>query len=96
MSFLANFHLLSGSSNARLADGFLQRLDNGTALSADLVVAADGRNSVCRQAAGIATETWDYPQVAIAAQFSHSREHYGISTEFHRPAGPCTVVPMPG
>ena len=72
------------------------RLDVGAVLSAGLVVAADGRNSVCRQAAGIATETWDYPQVAIAAQFSHSREHHGISTEFHRPAGPCTVVPMPG
>ncbi len=72
------------------------RLDNGAVLSAGLVVAADGRNSLCRRLAGIATETWDYPQVAIAAQFSHSREHHGISTEFHRPAGPCTVVPMPG
>ena len=71
-------------------------LDGGTSLSARLVVAADGRNSICRAAAGIAAETWDYPQVAIAAQFSHSRPHHGISTEFHRTAGPCTVVPMPG
>ncbi len=71
-------------------------LDNGATFSARLVVAADGRNSVCRAAAGIATETWDYPQIAIAAQFSHSRAHRGISTEFHRAAGPCTVVPMPG
>jgi 2-octaprenyl-6-methoxyphenol hydroxylase len=72
------------------------QLDDGTELSAALVVAADGRNSVCRAAAGIDVETWDYPQIAIAAQFSHSRDHRGISSEFHRPAGPCTVVPMPG
>lgn len=71
-------------------------LDDGRRLEAPLVVAADGRNSICRQAAGIAVDTWDYPQIAIAAQFSHSRGHRGISTEFHRPAGPCTVVPMPG
>ena len=71
-------------------------LDHGAMLSARLLIAADGRNSACRGAAGIATETWDYPQIAIAAQFSHSRPHRGISTEFHRAAGPCTVVPMPG
>jgi 2-octaprenyl-6-methoxyphenol hydroxylase len=71
-------------------------LSSGADVGAALVAAADGRNSACRQAAGIATETWDYPQIAIAAQFSHSRDHRGISSEFHRPSGPCTVVPLPG
>ena len=71
-------------------------LDSGATLSARLVVAADGRTSICRRLAGIDVDTWDYPQTAIAAQFSHSRPHHGISTEFHRPSGPCTVVPMPG
>ena len=72
------------------------KLASGASLRTRLVVAADGRNSVCRRAAGITAQTWDYPQIAIAAHFSHSRDHRGISTEFHRPAGPCTVVPMPG
>ena len=71
-------------------------LDNGDAIDAKLLVAADGRNSLCRKAVGIEVDTWTYPQTAIAAQFSHSRPHRGISTEFHRPEGPCTVVPMPG
>ena len=72
------------------------RLESGAKIAAGLVVAADGRNSVCRKAAGIDVQGWDYPQTAIAAQFSHSRAHRGLSTEFHRPSGPCTVVPMPG
>ncbi len=61
-----------------------------------LVVAADGRNSLCRGQAGIAERRWSYPQTAIATRFTHSRPHGGISTEFHRRAGPLTTVPMPG
>jgi 2-octaprenyl-6-methoxyphenol hydroxylase len=81
---------------AQTADQALVQLDHGDSIAARLVVAADGRASRCREAAGIASETSDYPQIAIAAQFSHSRAHRSISTEFHRAAGPCTVVPMPG
>ena len=61
-----------------------------------LVVGADGRNSVCRAAAGITARTWSYEQSAITCTFAHERPHHGISTEFHRPAGPLTVVPAPG
>ncbi|MFM9942830.1 MAG: FAD-dependent monooxygenase [Hyphomicrobiaceae bacterium] len=68
----------------------------GTVVSARLVVGADGRASRCRDAAGVATETWSYPQTAIATRFQHSRPHEGISTELHRRAGPLTTVPMPG
>jgi 2-octaprenyl-6-methoxyphenol hydroxylase len=63
---------------------------------AAFVVGADGRRSVCRDGAGITTKTWDYPQSALVCSFAHERPHRGISTEFHRPAGPCTVVPLPG
>ena len=60
-----------------------------------LVIAADGRNSIARTAAGIATRAWSYPQVAIATSFGHARAHGGISTELHRRSGPLTTVPMP-
>jgi 2-octaprenyl-6-methoxyphenol hydroxylase len=70
-------------------------LAEGDTLRAPLVAAADGRNSLGRAAAGIAVETWDYPQVAITTRFRHTRPHGGISTEFHRASGPCTVVPLP-
>lgn len=70
-------------------------LAEGGKLSAPLVVAADGRNSLARTAAGITTASWSYPQIAITTRFRHTRPHGGISTEFHRAAGPCTVVPLP-
>lgn len=71
-------------------------LPEGPALTARLAVGADGRNSICRKAAGIATRTWAYEQVAVTTSFTHQRSHGGVSTEFHRPAGPFTTVPLPG
>lgn len=72
------------------------KLAEGSVLTARLVAGADGRNSLCRKSASIDTDTWSYPQSALTTIFEHSRPHGGISTEFHRPAGPCTTVPMPG
>lgn len=68
----------------------------GDTFEARLVAGADGRNSICRAAAGIATRAWNYAQAAVVTSFRHTRPHGGISTEFHRPAGPFTVVPLPG
>ena len=68
----------------------------GQTLVARLVAAADGRTSRCRSAAGIETRAWTYPQSAVVCSFEHTRPHRTISTEFHRSAGPFTVVPMPG
>lgn len=67
-----------------------------TPITARLVVAADGRRSAARAAAGIEVASWSYPQSAIVATFHHQRDHHGISTELHRPSGPLTVVPGPG
>jgi 2-octaprenyl-6-methoxyphenol hydroxylase len=71
-------------------------LGEGPELSAPLAVAADGRKSPTRDAAGISVKTWSYPQTAVVTWFSHQRPHDGISTEFHRAVGPFTTVPMPG
>ncbi len=67
----------------------------GATILCRLVAAADGRNSIARSSAEICTKTWDYPQVAVATVFTHARPHGDISTEFHRPHGPMTTVPMP-
>ncbi len=72
------------------------RLAEGETLRAKLAVAADGRRSITRQAAGITTETRDCGQTAVTCIFAHTRDHAGVSSEFHRRAGPMTVVPMPG
>ncbi len=76
--------------------GITAQLAEGQALHASLVVAADGRGSLCRASAGIGTRDWSYPQSAIVTTFDHGRPHHGISTELHRRAGPLTVVPLPG
>ena len=77
-------------------DAVVIRLKSGAALRAPLLVAADGRRSLCREAAGIAIDERDYPQVALTLCFKHSRAHHDTSTEFHTPSGPFTVVPLPG
>ena len=71
-------------------------LAEGGTLTALLAVAADGRNSIMRAAAGIATRTWDHAQAAIVTTFHHARAHGGITTELHRRCGPMTMVPLPG
>ncbi len=71
-------------------------LAEGKTLRARLVVAADGRKSITRKAAGITTQTRECGQTAVTCIFAHTRNHAGVSSEFHRRAGPMTVVPMPG
>jgi 2-octaprenyl-6-methoxyphenol hydroxylase len=68
----------------------------GESLRASLAIGADGRRSMCRTAAGIRLDERRYPQTALTCTFAHSRPHQDISTEFHTPRGPFTVVPLPG
>jgi 2-octaprenyl-6-methoxyphenol hydroxylase len=71
-------------------------LRNGGTLQAPLVIAADGRSSLCRAAAGIAIDERKYNQVALTVCVKHSRPHRDTSTEFHTPNGPFTLVPLSG
>jgi len=69
---------------------------HGASTSARLAIAADGRQSRCRAAAGIDTVTRAYPQVAITCNLRHRRPHHDTSTELHTAVGPFTLVPLPG
>ncbi len=71
-------------------------LKEGRMFSARLVAGADGRNSLCRKAAGVKTSSWSYGQMALACNFEHSEHHENASNEFHGPSGPFTTVPLPG
>lgn len=77
-------------------DGIVIVTTDGERLSAQVAIAADGRNSVLREAAHIRSNRWSYEQAAIATSFAHSGPHDGVSTEYHKQAGPFTTVPMPG
>lgn len=68
----------------------------GRTIFARLAVAADGRKSTLREAAGIEVKSWSYPQVAVVLNLEHRLPHQQISTEFHTSTGPFTLVPLPG
>lgn len=70
-------------------------LSDGSRLTARLVVAADGRNSPMRNAAGIDVKTRRYGQKALAFAVTHPIPHDSVSTEIHRTGGPFTLVPLP-
>ena len=70
-------------------------LDDGTRHEARLIVAADGRGSPCRAAAGIGVSTTRFGQKALAFAVTHPIPHGNVSTEIHRSGGPFTLVPLP-
>lgn len=70
---------------------------DGTEVTARLVIGADGRKSAVRAAAGIGLrEGRDLDQAALVGTFAHMLPHDDVSTEFHTPNGPFTLVPLPG
>jgi 2-octaprenyl-6-methoxyphenol hydroxylase len=71
-------------------------LEDGTVIRAKLIVAADGRNSLCRTAAEIRTSKRPLRQSAVALNLAHTRPHKDTSTEFHTDGGPFTLVPLQG
>ena len=80
----------------RVGAGVRLAFEDGTKLGAPLAIAADGRASATREAAGIRSVSWSYGQTALAGTFAHERPHNGVCIEFHRHAGPFTLIPLPG
>ena len=70
-------------------------LSDGTIRNAQLVIAADGRNSLIRENVGIDVQTTRYGQKALAFAVTHPVPHNNVSTEIHRTGGPFTLVPLP-
>ena len=71
------------------------KLSSGKTVKAKLVIAADGRNSILRQKAGISIKTQRFGQKALAFAVTHATPHKNISTEIHNSGGPFTLVPLP-
>lgn len=76
--------------------GATVRCRQGQLLRSRLIIGADGRRSICRDAAGIELRSRVLDQSALTLNISHDRPHNGASTEFHTASGPCVFVPLPG
>ena len=89
-----------GSRASPSEAGWAQSIDielaDGDAVSARLLVAADGARSSIRARAGIATHGWSYPQSAIVTNVGHERDHQGRAEEHFLPAGPFAILPLKG
>src|ERR1700687_3179711 len=84
---LTRFDDEADTVNPRDADTVI-RTGHGKSLSARLVAGADGRHSLCREAAGIEVRRRELSQAALTFNISLSRPHRNVSTEFHTPHGP--------
>lgn len=91
------YQFFAGSCSVKSVDEEGVTLFSGDRhVRARYVIAADGRGSKTREAAGIFAKWFEHSQVALTTILSHEKSHSFVSTEFHRPSGPFTLVPMPG
>ncbi|MBA2635430.1 MAG: FAD-dependent monooxygenase [Sphingomonas sp.] len=74
--------------------GVVVSLEDGRTLCAPLLIAADGRNSPAREAAGIRMARWRYDHTAIVSVLRHERAHENVAYEIFYPAGPFALLPM--
>jgi len=61
-----------------------------------LLIAADGRDSFCRQALGIGVDVHDYQQVALVTTVQTSLPHCQLAFERFSPQGPIALLPLNG
>jgi len=72
------------------------QLKDGQSFTADLIIAADGRNSRLRKGAGIGVQGWPYKQKALTVTLAHELPHDGVAHEIFYPQGPFAILPLTG
>lgn len=78
----------------RDVDGVRMTLASGAQLSAGLLIAAEGRNSPTRDAAGLRVARWSYPHVGTVTAIEHEIPHANTAYEIFYPGGPFALLPM--
>ncbi len=87
----------SAPTGSRTPDaGAPAALADGREIAGRLVVAAEGRRSSLREAAGIKLVGWPYHQTGIVVTVAHERPHMGRAVQHFLPAGPFAILPLPG
>ena len=94
-----NITVISEATATRLkqTSGYAEvTLDDGQALRAPLVIAADGGPSRIRQWAGIGVRREAYDQSVVVANFQFEKPHSGISRQIFYHGQPFALLPMTG
>ncbi|MGL5305305.1 MAG: FAD-dependent 2-octaprenylphenol hydroxylase [Aeromonas veronii] len=103
---LALLEAIEGASNIQLLTparakslqsgpaGALLLLEDGQAISAKLVVAADGAHSWVRRQADILLTSWDYGHHALVATVRCAEPHEAVARQIFTPDGPLAFLPL--
>ncbi len=94
----AGVKILPAAATALAQDvaGITVTFADGGSIRAGLAVACDGRASPLREAAGIKTVSWRYPQTGIVTTVRHERPHGGRAIQHFLPGGPFAILPLTG
>jgi 2-octaprenyl-6-methoxyphenol hydroxylase len=98
----ALMHALPGLRVFAPAEATVERSDagatvhiaGGPSIDCRLVVAAEGRDSPLRRAAGIPVTRLPYGQTGIVCAISHEHPHHNVALEHFLPSGPFAQLPM--
>ncbi len=82
------------ASAERTPESVVVRIAGGPEIRCRLVVAAEGRSSPLREAAGIPVTQMPYSQTGIVSAVAHERPHRNTALEHFLPAGPFAQLPM--
>jgi len=69
-------------------------LSDQSIIDADLVIAADGRDSALRKMAGIQTTGWEYQQDGLVATISSEKAHQFTAWQRFLEEGPLALLPL--
>ncbi|MBX2878870.1 MAG: FAD-dependent monooxygenase [Granulosicoccus sp.] len=94
----SSVHFVPDSTVTRVsAEEQLINVYHGTAaLSARLLIAADGVSSSVRECLGTAVRTHDYDQSAVLGMLSLETDHNNVAFERFTETGPLALLPRPG
>jgi len=81
-------------SLVRLNNRFCVTFENGKALTADLIVGADGIESFVRKSADISVDAWSYSQSAFVTHMRPERSHQYTAWQRFLHNGPIALLPL--
>ncbi|RZF65285.1 ubiquinone biosynthesis protein UbiH [Sphingomonas populi] len=81
-------------ATTRDAHGVSVTLSSGEVIHAPLLIAAEGRASPTREAAGLKVARWQYDHSAIVTSLHHEQPHENIAFEIFYPQGPFAILPL--